>query len=590
MSWQGRSGLALVYGAVLLAPLAWVLVTAMEPGAGEAFSRATGRADLAGELATSIFLALLTTLFAVLLGLPLALLLNLRRFPGRGLVRSLYLLPLLIPPHIHTIAWTRVIGDKGWLKLWLAERFAWSPDVRAAIGEPGTDAFLGHLYPGPAWIMACAYFPLVVLAVGAGLRSLDSEGVDAARLLGGRRAALRRVILPQVAPRLLAGAAFVFILSLTTYPVVSLLDTPTLVHRVFSVMSQAQGSLATATMVGLPLVIVAGAVIFGLGRIESRTGLAQRAGVAPAKRRAGVGTLVAVVLLLALSAGVPLGSLVYVAGPLNLSGAGDPDFYQQVFPRVGEAFAESLLITGIAVLALLILSWPLGRALARARGALAESVSLGALAFPPEILGVALLLIWSEAAAGVVPVWFTLLVALGVALPALLRRPVRESLVAYGALAGSLFALGMFVVESGLAETVQKRGFALIVLAYLARFLPFTVRMLRTGFQALDKDEEDAARLCGHGAVSRAINVVGPRMAGAVAGAAVMGYVLCFTELPATLHTIRPGWQSIQMRIFNMVHYQQIEEVCALCVMVVGMATIPVIVLVMLMRRRWDIL
>ena len=163
-------------------------------------------------------------------------------------------------------------------------------------------------------------------------------------------------------------------------------------------------------------------------------------------------------------------------------------------------------------------------------------------------------------------------------------------MLSYGALAGCLFALGMFVVDSGLAENVQKRGFTLIVIAYLARFLPFTVRMFRAGFQALDREEEDAARLCGHGPVSRAINVVGPRMSGAIAGAAVMAYVLCFTELPATLHTIRPGWQSIQMRIFNMVHYQQIEEVCALCVMVVVMATLPVVVLMTLVRRRWDIL
>lgn len=590
MSWQGRSGLALVYGAVLLAPLAWVLLTALEPEAGEVFARATGRADLAGELATSIFLALLTTLFAVMLGLPLALLLNLRSFPGRGLVGSLYFLPLLIPPHIHTIAWTRVIGDKGWLKLWLDEKFGWSPDVRAALGDPGADALLGHLYPGPAWIMACAYFPLVVLAVSSGLRSLDAEGVDAARLLGGRRAALRQVILPQVAPRLLAGAAFVFILSLTTYPVVSLLDTPTLVHRVFSVMSQAHGNLAAASMVGLPLVLVAAAVIVGLGRIESRTGIRQRVGVAPARHRSGIGTLVAVVLLLALSAGVPLGSLVYVAGPLNLSGSGEPDYYQQVFPRVDQAFVESLLISGTAVAVLLLLSWPLGRALSRARGTLVESASLGALAFPPEILGVALLLLWSEAAAGLIPVWFTALVALVVALPALFRKPWRESLPSYAALAGCLFALGMLVVDSGLAETVQKRGFTLIVIAYLARFLPFTVRMFRAGFQALEREEEDAARLCGHGPVSRAIHVVGPRMAGAIAGAAVMAYVLCFTELPATLHTIRPGWQSIQMRIFNMVHYQQIEEVCALCVMVVVMATLPVVILATLVRRRWDIL
>jgi len=554
------------------------------------FQRATERADLAGELANSIFLALLTTGFGVLLGLPLALLLNLRSFPGRRFLGAIFFLPLLVPPHIHTIAWTRVIGDKGWLTGWLAAEHDYVLNVRAPLGDPGADALLGHLYMGPAWIMACAYFPLVVLTVGAGVRALDPEGLDAARLAGGRRAALRQVILPQLAPRVLAGAAFVFVLALTTYPVVSLLDTPTLVHRVFSVMSQAHGNLAAASMVGMPLVLVAVMVIMVLSRIESGTRVRHQGGAALTPRRAGLGTLLIVVLILGLSAGLPLGSLVYVAGPLNLTGEGEPDFYQQVFPRVGDAFGQSLLMTGTAVLALLLISWPLGRALSRSRSGISDGVTLGALALPPEILGVAMLLVWSAAAAGSLPLWFVALMAVTCSLPVALRGDGIRSVWAALALAACLFCAGMFVMESGLAEHIQRQGFTLVILAYLARFLPFIIRMFRAGFDALDEEESEAARLCGHGPWARGVHVILPRMGGVVAGAAVMAYVLCFTELPATLHALRPGWQSIQMRIFNMVHYQQIEEVCALCVMVVAMAAIPVIILTTLVRRRWDVL
>jgi len=372
--------------------------------------------------------------------------------------------------------------------------------------------------------------------------------------------------------------------------VVSLLDTPTLVQRVFSIMSQAHGSLAAACLVGLPLVGVAAVVIVGLGRIESASGVRQSAGAAPTAARRGLGTAVLVVAVLTLTSGLPLGSLVEVAGPLNLSGEGAPDYYQQVFPRVDQAFFESLLMTTTGVVALLLLSWPIGRVLARSRGVGAETVSLGALAFPPEILGVALLLLWSEASAQNLPVWFIGGCAITLALPVLSRRPSTATLAAFLALAGAVFAIGMFLVDSGLAESVQKTGYTMVIIAYLARFLPFTVRMFRSGFQALDGEEEEAARLCGHGLVSRTLFVLAPRMGGVIAAAAVMGYVLCFTELPATLHTIRPGWQSIQMRIFNMVHFQQIEEVCALCVLVVLMAALPVVLLHVLVHKRQEIL
>ena len=571
-------------------PVAWVLLHAQDPAARDQIARAFERTDIAGLLANSIFLALLTAVFAIALGLPLALLLNLCDFPGRGWIGRIYFLPLVIPPHIHTIAWARVVGDRGWLTGWLDQAFDYQLDVRAPMGDPDLDAILGHLYPGPAWVMACAYFPLVTLAVGAGLRGIDARGVESARLLGSRSAVLWKVIVPQIVPRLFAGTAFVFLLALATYPVVSLLDTPVLIQKVFFTLAQAHGDEAAAAVIGLPLVGVALLVIGVLGRIEADVDTRQT-GIHPLRPSGSqIWAVFAVLIIFALASGTPLGSLLWEAGPLNLSGDGRLDNYQSVVDRVDEAFLDSMVLAAAGVCALLVLSWPLGRLLARGRGMLLETVGLGTLAFPPEIIGVALLLFWSQLAGHEIPFPFLVAAGLLIAAPVILRARRKEALVAGAALAGMVVCGWMFLETSGLAAAVQKRGIWLVVLAYLARFLPFTVRMFRNGFRSLDPDEEDAARILGHGWFSRAVNVQAPRLSGVVMSVVVLSWVLCFTELPATLLTLRPGWQSVQVRIFNMVHYQSIGEVAALCVLVVILTSLPVVILSMFARRTGKVL
>lgn len=584
MSSGARAFLGFVYGGVVLAPAAWMFARAFdgEGAGGTALQEALSRVADQDLLANSIWLALLTTLFALLLGAPLAFLLNLRSFPGRALLGRLHWLPLLIPPHIHAIAWARVTGDRGWLTTWLRDVFGVTLNIRAPIGDPASDAILGHLYPGPAWVMACAFFPLVTLPVSSGLRALDAEGLEAARLLGRGTAAFRRIILPQVAPRLAAGALFVFVLALTTYPVVSLLDTPTLIQRVFFTFAQVdQGAGA---LLALPLVAVA-LVSAALLAVAARPAEVRTAGVrAPAARPGGLLATLGAVALLVLAAGVPLGSLLHEAGPLRLFGDGPVDNYQSVFGRVGEAFGHSLLVTVVAVAAVLVVAGPLGRILAR-RGGAVEAAGLALLAIPPVVVGVALVLFYGDAARGELPAWFVAAWTLLWAVPSAVRSGLRA-----GAAAGAgVLAFLLLAGAAGLAVPVYERGIALVVLAQVALVLPLAVRMLRAAFRALDPAEEEAARICGHGVFSRALRIEAPRLGGAIAGAAVLAYVLCFTELAASLMTLRPGWQSVQVRIFNMVHYQSIGEVSALCVLVIALAALPVAVVGLCLGRRWEV-
>ncbi|HMS15983.1 MAG TPA: hypothetical protein PKA37_04010, partial [Planctomycetota bacterium] len=148
---NGQSILLLLYGGLLLAPLSWVLWEARRGEAIAELESLIQQMDLPILLANSLFLALTTTLLATFLGLPLGLLLSAYKSRVQPLLLALALVPLLIPPHIHTIAWARVMGDRGWLTLWIRQMGAEPPDIRAPLGTPGEDLLLGSIYWGPAW-------------------------------------------------------------------------------------------------------------------------------------------------------------------------------------------------------------------------------------------------------------------------------------------------------------------------------------------------------------------------------------------------------------------------------------------------------
>ncbi|HXF73576.1 MAG TPA: molybdate ABC transporter permease subunit [Actinomycetota bacterium] len=129
---------------------------------------------------------------AALLGLPLAWVLARVPFPGRALLRSLVLLPLVLPPVVAGIGLLAAFGRRGILG---------RPLATLGVELPFTTA---------AAVLAAAFvaFPLFVLAVEAGIRSLDARLEDAAATMGASRwYALRRVVLPLLRPSLSSGLA-----------------------------------------------------------------------------------------------------------------------------------------------------------------------------------------------------------------------------------------------------------------------------------------------------------------------------------------------------------------------------------------------
>ena len=178
--------LASIGAAFVALPLAGLLFRA--PWSEAASILTSGEA--LDALRVSLVVSILATAIALALGFPLAWVLARADFPGRSIVRAIVVLPLVLPPVVAGVGLLTALGRRG---------LAGGALQAFGISLPFTTA---------AAVIAAAFvsFPLLVLAVEAGIRSLDPRLEQAALAMGASpRYVLRRVTLPLVLPQLVAG-------------------------------------------------------------------------------------------------------------------------------------------------------------------------------------------------------------------------------------------------------------------------------------------------------------------------------------------------------------------------------------------------
>ncbi len=179
---------AAVAVAFMLAPLAGMLLRA--PWRGLPHLLAQNQALQALQL--SLLTATISTVLALVLGVPLAWVLARAQARGVSLLRALVTLPLVLPPVVGGVALLLAFGRLGFVGRYL--------DAATGITLPFTTA-------GVVMAETFVAMPFLVVTVEGALRSADLGLEEAAATLGARRfTVFRRVTLPLVAPSLVAGA------------------------------------------------------------------------------------------------------------------------------------------------------------------------------------------------------------------------------------------------------------------------------------------------------------------------------------------------------------------------------------------------
>jgi iron(III) transport system permease protein len=500
----------LLYGVVY--PNLYVIVATLRQDGGGASGGLTEillRRAVLESAATSIWLSSLTVLLCAMVGIPLAFLFERYAFPARRLFGTLAALPLVLPPLVGTVAFIFLCGESGIL----ARTVQWAFGLtRAPWSLRGwTALLLFHTY---------TMYPFFYVLTGAGLRRIDAGLAEAARSLGaGRLRLLFGVLLPQLAPSLIAAALLTFMTSMASFSAPLLFggDVRPLTLEIYS--ARQRGDMQTALTETVLLTLISLCALIFFQRYEGTRRFAAAALKGSTKRREPLTTgraralAVAVGALFTILLTLPVATLVLVSFARDGQWTTEtlpPSYTLSNYARIFvererlEVLVNSLTMSGLAAAAALVWSFCVTALVVGKRRARWQRV-------------VSLLILIPWALPGTV-------VAVAIA----------ESYGGPNLLTGSFVLVGTFWI---------------LPVIYFLRFMPLVVRAVQASLEQMDAALEEAAGSLGAGWWRRFSRVRLPLVwPGAVAGT-LLAFVIALGEYVASVLVFVPRNRPVSIAI-----------------------------------------
>ncbi len=162
-------------------------------------------------LLLALELSVISTLICLILAYPLALILNNTKMKSNSFIVLIIILPMWMNFLLRTIAWQNILEKTGVLNTIL--NFLHLPTLNI-INTPSA-IVLGMVYN---------FLPFMVLPIYNVLIKIDKDVVNAARDLGANgRQTFQKIIFPLTLPGVISGITMVFVPSLTTFVISTIL-------------------------------------------------------------------------------------------------------------------------------------------------------------------------------------------------------------------------------------------------------------------------------------------------------------------------------------------------------------------------------
>ncbi len=396
----------------------------------------------------------------------------------------------------------------------------------AAVGPRGLawemPAIIG--FWGATAALTLSTYPYVLLLARAVLRSADPSLEEAGRALGDTPwSSFRRVLLPGLRPAIAAGGLLVFLYVLSDFGAVSIMRFDTVTRAIY-VEYRSSFDRARPALLGLVLVALTLAVVAAELRLRGR----------PAPTPVVAGRRPAPL--------TPLGHWRWPAavgvGVIVFAGIGIPVAVLGYWSIVGSSGADSASVIARA-------------ALISAQVSIMAAVLAVVAALPVAVLAVRH--------------------------RSRLSRAVEVLALSGYALPGLVIALAMVFFAArflpGLYQTL-----AILVLAYLVRFLPEALGSVRSSLLQVDPALEEAGRSLGRSRLSVACSVTFPLMRGGLLAGAALVFLTAMKELPATLLLLPAGYDTLAVRVWTSASqglYAQAAPAALILVAVTGVVLWP---------------
>ena len=498
----------------LVYPLVRILGMGFGPLAAEgpaALRRIAGETGLGGLLASSAAQAFLSTALTLVFGLPAAWVFSRYDFPGKSVLRTLLIVPFVLPTVVVGSAFVVLLGSGGLLEKGLILITA-NPNAEFALGHGLGAVLVAHVFYNIA---------IVVRIVGGSWSSLDTRMQEAARVLGaGRLACFLRVTLRLLLPSIAASGVLVFAFCFSSFGVILLLGGPRMGTLETEIYRQAvyMFHLPSAALLAAVQLGATALVMFGYARLQSRMSVIQN--LRPEKRQRKPRSAADIVLVLLFGFGpaaalalpmaaLLLGSFLARSGPslaywsALFGSKGHSLFWASPLLAIGNSLAFSVE----AMLISLLLGIPAAYLIARGQAARGRATSLGASALD---------------------IFFLL--------------PLGTSAVTLG--------FGFIVAFSAPPLDMRSSVF-LIPIAHALVALPLVVRSLLAPLRSINPHMREAASMLGAPPMRVRVEIDLALLRRAFIAAAAFAFTVSLGEFGATALLTRPELVTLPVLVYN---------------------------------------
>jgi iron(III) transport system permease protein len=482
-------------------------------------------------LANSLTVAAAASLIAILIGVPFAFCVARLPIAGKPVLLALAALPLVLPSFVSAYALVLMLGRAGFV----------TGFVRS-IGIP-FESIYG--LKGIVTTYALTLYPYVVLPTVAAFKAVDVSVEEAAQNLGASRARmLRTVTLPLVLPSILAGGLLVFIEALENFGVPAVLaeDKPILAVEAYKLfVGETAANPSSAGVLGMLLIVCTVAALLiqrgVLARGHYATGARRGAPlieIGPGMRAlAGAYCWLVAGAALVPFAAVTLISFLEFRGPV-LHYGWSLDNFGQLFQRSYRPLTNTLMLATMAAVGATLIGVPIGYLIVRFRSRL--SAALDVIATAPfavagTVLGIGLVMAFSS---------------------------------------GFLILTGTWII---------------MVLAYMVRKLPFSVRSSSAILHQIDPSLEEASINLGVPPLRTFLRITVPLMLGGIVGGLVLTFVTIASELSSTVVLYSGPWMTMTVAMFQALEGNSPGVASAAATMLILFTILPVALVYRLLRR-----
>jgi len=461
----------------------------------------------------SLVLSIGVTITGTIVGTFFAWLVTRTDLPFKRTMKLLFLVPFMLPAFIGALAWKMLLSPRaGYINRFFIDVLGFDGPI-----------FNIYSYAGIILVETMYLFPFVFIQVSGALERMDPTLEESARISGADLITItRKITIPLVLPSILSGALLIMLYSMAHFGTVAVLgiesgiyNIPTLIYEKIHQSAGSFDSIRTATVLATVLVITAALILWLQNRVLAKGRYQIIAGKSfrPSElklRGLRIPLLVVCILYIAFTIVLPTATI-FMVGGLKTYG----------LPFVSENLTWSNYYH-------ILFEWDL------TRGAIWNSISLG--------LSAALITMF----AGVI-------ISYVIVKMRVRGKGILEFLgMLPFSVPGSVIALGVILAWSGKFGINLYNTVWIILIAYIARYMAFSLKANSAALEQVHDSLVEAARASGATMAQALRDIVVPLVRPGMVAAFFLIFLPALRELTVSVLLYGPTTRTIGVAIYTL--------------------------------------